>query len=177
MCGSVFSCYVPFHIHLAYCLDHIFGLPPSHPLNYSNLCPSFLSLLLFTFLLFHFPFNSFSAILVHLVIWWQFMLLVVQTSSSWSTIQRRPLSLNSVCAICLLFSQVLYIYPRMSRITQITWFQICYTRFLWPFKGANGWLVMVIIALLVIVWFTTLKTPFWSQVLQVILSRLWRRST
>jgi hypothetical protein len=37
---------------------------------------------LFVLLLFHIPISSFVTILVHLVIWWHFMLLIVRTSTS-----------------------------------------------------------------------------------------------
>jgi hypothetical protein len=57
------------------------------------------------FLFFHIPINSFINLLVHLVIWWHFMLLVVQTLTSWSTIQGRPLYLNIVYALCLFLAK------------------------------------------------------------------------
>ncbi len=56
----------------------------------------------------------------------------------------------------------------MSCMALITWFRVCYTRFLpCPLKGANGWLAMAIITLLAMVWLTTLKTQFSHQKPQV----------
>jgi hypothetical protein len=54
------------------------------------------------FLLIHIPFNSFITIHVPLITWWHFMLLDAQTSPSWLTIEGRSLSINIVCALCLL---------------------------------------------------------------------------
>jgi hypothetical protein len=117
---------------------------------------------LIVFLLFHIPINSFIILLVHLVIWWHFMLLVVRTLTSWSIVQGRPLYLNIVYDLCLFFSQVLYIHTRTSSMILMIWFWIRCTRFLRPpLKGDNGWLNVAIIALLTIAWFITLKTPFW----------------
>jgi hypothetical protein len=63
-----------------------------------------------------------------------------------------------VCALCLFFSSILYIYLKTFRM--ITLFQIFCTRFLRPLcKGDNGWLAMVVIALLVIAWFIIIKKP------------------
>jgi hypothetical protein len=75
------------------------------------------------------------------------------------------LFLNIVCALCLLFSQVLYIYLMMFRMIIITLFQFLYTKFLQPLcKGDNGWLVVAVIALLVIAWLIILKNPsLWQE--------------
>ncbi len=58
--------------------------------------------------------------------------------------------------LCLLFNHVFYIYPRTFCMIQITWFQVHCTKILRPpLKGDNGWLVVVVIALLVVVWLIT----------------------
>jgi hypothetical protein len=63
-------------------------------------------------------------------------------------------------------------------MTLITWFQVRFSKFLLiPPKGTNGWMALAIIALLMIVWITTLETPFSCQKRQVFLSRLWKKST
>ncbi len=72
------------------------------------------------------------------------------------TIQGQPQSLNNVCVLCFHFSYDPCIYPRMSCMILITWSWIQCTRFLWPpLKGNNGWLVVGVIVLLVIVLFIT----------------------
>jgi hypothetical protein len=58
---------------------------------------------LFVFLL-YFALNFLNFIVVLLEIWQHFMLLVVQTSPSWSMIQGWPLFSNIICALRLLFS-------------------------------------------------------------------------
>jgi len=71
------------------------------------------------------------------------------------------ISEHTVGALSLLFNHVFYIYPRMYCMILITWFQVWCTKFLPPlFKSTSGLLAMTSIALLVIIWFTTLKTPF-----------------
>lgn len=85
---------------------------------------------------------------------------------------------NIVFALCLLFSQVFYIYPRTSCMTIITWFWVRYTRFLPPpLKVTIGLLVVASIALLVIVWVTIFKTPFSHWELHILLSILWKMNS
>jgi len=72
------------------------------------------------------------------------------------TIQGQPQSLNNVCVLCFCFSYDPCIYPRMSCMILIIWSWIQCTKFLWPpLKVNNGWLVVGIIVLLVIVLFIT----------------------
>jgi hypothetical protein len=76
------------------------------------------------------------------------MLLDVLTSLSWLTIQGRLLVFEHY----LLFSQVIYIYPRMFHMILIILFQVYCTRFLQPpLKEDSGLLVLVVIMLLGIV--------------------------
>ncbi len=63
-------------------------------------------------------------------------------------------------------------------MTLITWSWVPHTRFLPPPpRTASGLLTMVNIALLVIVWVTTFRTPFSHQKSQVLLSKFWKTST
>ncbi len=110
------------------------------------------------------------------VTWWHFILLDAWTSPSWETIKGWQLSLNIVCVLCLLFNYVLYIYLRMSHMILITLSQVLYTRFLCPRKGDNGWLVVAIIALLVIVWLIIIKKPSLWQHPHVLWLRLWSKN-
>jgi len=112
------------------------------------------------FLLLQIPLSSFITTYVPFITWWHFMLLDVRTSSSWYMIQGQPLFLNIVCAICLFFNQVLYIYLRMFHMILITLSQVLHTKFLRPpCKGDNGWLVAAVIALLVVAWLIVFKKP------------------
>ncbi len=81
------------------------------------------SLCVILFLLLHIPFGSFITTLVPLVTWWHFMLLDIWTSPSWSMIKGQPLFLNIVYALCLLFSQVIYIFLKIYCMIIITWFK------------------------------------------------------
>ncbi len=80
-----------------------------------------------------------------------------------------------MCYVC--FSTRFLTYIQGHLVCLITWFRVRFTKFLPPPpKGANGWSALAIITVLVIVWVTTLKTPFSCQKPQVLLSRLWKRS-
>jgi hypothetical protein len=60
----------------------------------------------------------------------------------------------------------------------ITLSQVLCTRLVWPpHRGDNGWLVVDVIALLVIIWFIIFKRPSWWHELQVIWSRLWSKNS
>ncbi len=67
----------------------------------------------------------------------------------------------------------------MSCMILITLFQVLCSRFLWPpCKGDNGWLVMVVIALLVMIaWLIIFRKPSLRQELQVMWSRLWSKNS
>ncbi len=71
------------------------------------------SLCVILFLLFHIPFSSFTTIYVPFVIWWQFMLLDVQSSSSRSYNSRMTFIFKHVCYVCF-SAKFLHIFKDVS---------------------------------------------------------------